>query len=274
MNRRVIDAHIHLDMYNDDERALILKELEGHSVDALVAVSNDLASSCRQLEFARIDSRIKPAIGWHPEQNVPGEEEIQAILKLIDENQHGLTAIGEVGLPYYLRQEKPKLKLAAYVEVLETFIRKAAHTKLPIVLHAVYEDAEVVCDLLEAHSITHAHFHWFKGEDAVLQRILANGYMVSVTPEVLYREKIQRVVEQTPLSQLMVETDGPWPFEERFSGHMTHPSMMHDSIQKIADIKRMNEDEVYQSIYETTKEFYWIDKKRNISLSDKPSGNG
>ncbi|WP_153721562.1 TatD family hydrolase [Sporosarcina cascadiensis] len=259
MNRRLIDAHIHLDMYSDEERILLLKELEASYVDALVAVSKDLSSSHRQLESARFDSRIKAAIGWHPEQAVPSEEELQAILNLIDENHHLLTTVGEVGLPYYLRQKKADLDLLPYVKALEKFIQKAAHTKLPIVLHAVYEDAAAVCDLLEAYSIMSAHFHWFKGEDAVLKRILANGYVVSVTPDVVYKEKIQHIVEQTPLSQLMVETDGPWPFEERFSGKLTHPSMMHESVQKIADIKRMNADEVYKSIYETTKAFYRIE---------------
>ncbi|WP_153730966.1 TatD family hydrolase [Sporosarcina obsidiansis] len=258
MNRRLIDAHIHLDMYKEEEQNVILRELEEIGVDALIAVPNDLASSHRQLELARLDSRIKPAIGYHPEQTLPSEDELQAILYLITENNRQLTAIGEVGLPYYLRQEQPDLEVAPYLEVLEQFIRKAAQTKLPVVLHAVYNDAESVCDLLETYSIPAAHFHWFKGNDRILERILANGYVISVTPDIVYKQKIQHIAKQTPLSQLLVETDGPWPFEGPFSEKMTHPSMLHQSIQMISQIKRIDVEEVYQRVYETTRSFYQL----------------
>lgn len=256
MNRNVIDAHIHLDMYTDHERLQILKELEETSVESLIAVSNNLASSLRQLEFARMDSRVKPAIGYHPEQSLPSERELEGIMQLIDDNREGLIAIGEVGLPYYLRQDKPEVDVAPYVSLLERFMQKAVDCDLPIVLHAIYEDAELVCDMLESYHIRQAHFHWFKGNDAVLERMLAKGYVLSVTPDVTYEQEIQHIVKQTPLSQLMVETDGPWPFKGRFAEKMTHPSMMHHSIDTIADIKGMRVEEVYRQIYQTTKKFY------------------
>ena len=31
---------------------------------------------------------------------------------------------------------------------------------------------------------------------------------------------------------MMVETDGPWPFEERFKGHGVHPRMIHAVVVK------------------------------------------
>lgn len=258
LSRCVIDAHIHMDMYEEQQYIKILDELEQNDITALVAVSNDFASSVRQLKLAKEDNRIKPAIGYHPEQALPTEHEIVSILQLIDDNAESLTAIGEVGLPYYLRQEQPGLDVTPYVDVLECFIRKAAQLDLPIALHAVYDDGEIVCDLLEKYSVSRAHFHWFKGEDHVLQRIVANGYMISVTPEVVYRPKIQRLVRKTPISQLMVETDGPWPFIGRFAEKMTHPSMMHHSIETIADIKGIRVEEVYRQIYGTTRKFYRI----------------
>ena len=256
MRRYVIDAHIHMDMYEIDQRSKILNELEQNDVTALVSVSNNLESSVRQLNLAKTDDRIKPAIGYHPEQVLPTEQEALSILRLIDDHAESLTAIGEVGLLYYLRRERPGLDLAPYVHLLECFIRKAGQLDLPIALHAVYEDAEIVCELLEKYSVSRAHFHWFKGEDRVLHRIISNGYMISVTPEVVYRPKIQQLVESVPLSQLMVETDGPWPFEEMFKGKLTHPSMVHESMKSIAVIKGIDLEEVYEEIYTRTQEFY------------------
>lgn len=245
-------------MYEEDDRLQILNELEVNDITSIVSVSNNLESSVRQLEFSRSDSRIKPAIGYHPEQALPTEDELSSILQLIDDNAGCLTAIGEVGLPYYLRQERPDLEVTLYIDILKCFIRKTAEHDLPIALHAVYKDAGVVCEMLEQHSIPKAHFHWLKGEDRIVQQIVSNGYMISVTPEVTYREKIQHIVKQVPLSQLMVETDGPWPFEHSFKGKLTHPSMMHESIKSIAEIKGVTVDEAYREIYNTTQRFYHI----------------
>lgn len=256
MYRNIIDAHIHLDMYADTERLQILNELDQTSVESLIAVSNNLASSLKQLEFAKMDCRIKPAIGYHPEQALPSEDELERMMQLIDANRDILVAIGEVGLPYYLQQEEPEMNVTPYVVLLERFMQKAVAYELPIVLHAVYQDADIVCDLLENYDITQAHFHWFKGNDAVLERMLRNGYVLSVTPDVTYEPEIQHIVKQTPISQLMVETDGPWPFKGQFAKKMTHPSMIHQSMYAIADIKGLGLEETYHQIHKTTRNFY------------------
>ena len=79
---------------------------------------------------------------------------------------------------------------------------------MPIVLHAVYEDADIVCDLLEKYKVSRAHFHWFKGSDETMKRMMRNGYYISITPDVLHKEKIRKIVSYYPLEYMMVETDG------------------------------------------------------------------
>ena len=69
--------------------------------------------------------------------------------------------------------------------------------------------------------------------------MIKNGYFISVTPDVCYEKEIQRLVHLYPLEQMMVETDGPWPFEGPFQSQITHPSMIHQSIKVIADIKKL-----------------------------------
>lgn len=83
------------------------------------------------------------------------------IYKLIEDHVEDIVAIGEVGLPYYLRKEDEHIAINSYISVLQRFVELASKYDLPIVLHAVYEDADVVCDLLEKHKVSRAHFHWF-----------------------------------------------------------------------------------------------------------------
>ncbi|TMN22883.1 TatD family hydrolase [Lentibacillus cibarius] len=176
MSARIIDAHIHMDMYHPDERSRILDDMESSGVDALISVSSHLDSARENLQLAWQDSRIKSAIGYHPEQSLPSDEVVGNLLRLIDRHQHELTAVGEIGLPYYLRQEGKVTSLEAYTDVLEAFIQKAVELDKPIVLHAIYDDAPMVCDLLEKHSAAKAHFHWFKGDGRTVERLRANDY--------------------------------------------------------------------------------------------------
>ncbi|MEH7095537.1 TatD family hydrolase [Neobacillus vireti] len=255
---KMIDAHIHVDQYKDQEIESILKSSD--SLEALLSVSFDLESCKRNLELSRKYQKIKPAFGFHPEQSLPAEHELGRLVQWMGEHQNDMKAVGEVGLPYYLRmdQKVSNSQFGQYKELLELFIRLAKKWDKPIVLHAVYDDAPEVCDLLEKHSVEKAHFHWFKGEEKTVARMIQNGYFISVTPEIVYKEKIQRLVRGYPLMLMMIETDGPWPFEGPFMGKMTHPDMMKETIFKMAEIKKLSETEVSERLVGNTKEFYGI----------------
>ncbi|GIP35769.1 TatD family hydrolase [Paenibacillus sp. J2TS4] len=258
-----IDAHIHLDQYSDDELAGMLREMPENGIEGLVAVSTD-GPSCRRTQVLHADypRLIRPAYGFHPEQPLLPEEEQDALLSWMKEQKGTMAAIGEVGLPYYTRRAKwaqeneGGLDLQPYVEWLESCLRLAAEVNKPVVLHAVYEDAEMVCDLLEKHNVAKAHFHWFKGSDKTTERMIRNGYYVSVTPDIVYEEEIWRLAARYPLEQMMVETDGPWPFEGPFQGKRTHPWMLAAVVDKLARLKRVDSRECAQLVLENTRSFY------------------
>ncbi|MCD4838304.1 TatD family hydrolase [Neobacillus sedimentimangrovi] len=253
---KIIDAHIHLDRYEDKEIESMLKKADW--LEALVSVSFDLHSCKRNLRLNKTYSKVKPAFGFHPEQPLPNERELTKLMDWMTQHKEEMIAVGEVGLPYYLRKDG---KVSApeygqYLELLETFLVLAKKWEKPIVLHAVYDDAPVVCDLLEKHNITKALFHWFKGDQKTTSRMMTNGYSISVTPEILYKEKIQQLAKSYPLEQIMVETDGPWPFDGPFTGQKTHPNMIKYSISTLAKIKKQSEKEVSEQIYKNTRVFY------------------
>lgn len=252
----LIDAHIHIDNYEAKEQAQIINDCEKWKIEALIAVSNNLSSAKETLRLAMKHPIIKPACGFHPEQSIPSQQEIETLLYYIDTNHKDFIAIGEVGLPYYRKKENPSLSLEPYIQLLEQMVKRATTYNKPIIVHAIYEDATTVCDLLEKHNVTRAHFHWFKGDAHTIERMIKNGYCISITPDILYEKEIKTIVKQYPLEQLMVETDGPWPFEEKFKGEITHPWMMHDSIKEIGRIKNISIEEVYHQTLRTTKEFY------------------
>lgn len=266
---KYIDTHIHLDAYKPEEQQLIVSELSMYNVDLVITVSMHMASCLRNQALHRAHpDLVKPAYGFHPEQPVPSEDELARLLDWIRDHAHEAVAIGEVGLPYYLRTEAEAngmangvpndvaFDLAPYIELLEQFVMMAAELNKPLALHAVYDDADIACDLLEKHSIERAHFHWFKGSEQTIERIVANGYVISFTPDIVYDREIQQVAAQVPLEHMLAETDGSWQHEGPYAGQMTHPRMVADVVRQIAALKNVSEEHAIQTILSTTRRFY------------------
>jgi TatD DNase family protein len=260
-----IDAHIHVDKYEPDERERLLAEAYAAGGEAVVGVSMNL-DSCRENRrlAQRHAGRYMPAYGHHPEIPLPQPDEERELFAWI-RRRHAdgePFAIGEVGLPYYARTEAEAAGRPfdedPYVELLDRFAALAAELNRPIVLHAVYEDAAKACDLLEKHGVRRAHFHWFKGPEETIRRMIARGWHVSVTPDVVYEPEIQTLVRAYPLDLLMAETDGPWPHEGPFAGRPTTPAMVQEVIRAVAELKGLGADETAAAMLAVTKRFYGI----------------
>lgn len=252
------DAHIHLDQYSIAERQLLFDDLQ---VEGVVAVSTNLTSCLQTQKLARQHpSLVYPAYGFHPEQ--PLTDDLTILFDFIQKNHAEMIAIGEVGLPYYTAREHVQqgivLDTQPYINLLKKFISLAVKFRKPIVLHAVHEDAAVVCGLLEEQHCQRAHFHWYKGDEATTNRMIRNGYFVSVTPDIFYKKRTQELVLAYPLHQLMAETDGPWQHEGSFARQMTHPNMVTHIATEIARIKDMPVDKVSHQLHENTRHFYGL----------------
>ncbi|TJY43236.1 TatD family deoxyribonuclease [Cohnella pontilimi] len=256
------DAHIHLDQYKPAERTVMLDAAFRSGVEGVLSVSMDRASCEENLRLARTyPGRVIPAYGHHPEQPPLEGAALDSLCRWIAERpRHETFAIGEVGLPYFLRKEAEAagrpFDTAPYMTQFERFVRLAAELDRPLALHAVYEDTDTVMDLLQKYRIRRAHFHWFKGSPQTVERLIDNRYMISVTPEVLYDEETRHLARTYPLDLLMVETDGPWPFEGPFTGKLTEPSMVIDSVREIALLRSLDVDTVRNIAATNTQEFY------------------
>lgn len=260
----LIDTHIHLEQYAADELQSMLEQSFSGGLTGAVAVSMDLDSAKRTRELARAHpGRIMPAYGWHPEQELPDEAEMQALLTWIRERHEAgeAFAIGEVGLPYYMRTEAEaagrKFDDAGHLRILREFVSLAADTGRVIILHAVYEDAAKALELLREFGVARAHFHWYKGDEAVTRMLADAGFYISLTPDVLYEEEIRPLAVSYPLERLMTETDGPWPFEGPFAGQATHPLMMRESVGEIARLRGMDEREAAFALAANARRLYF-----------------
>jgi TatD DNase family protein len=236
----MIDAHIHLDKYPRDLLDKLIEEWRVGGIKGVVAVSTNLASAYQTLEIKEsYPDFIYAALGYHPEQALPQAQELNELRTLIKTESKNIVAIGEVGLPHYELQSLNDPPIEGYLDLLQSFCELGVEQNLPLVLHAVHNKAELAFDLLSSHKVAKAHFHWLKAPASVVEKIIEAGYYISVTPEVCYRERDQKLVERVPLQQLLIETDGPWSYAGSFSTRKTTPLFLHEVAAKVGEIKKV-----------------------------------
>jgi TatD DNase family protein len=136
----------------------------------------------------------------------------------------------------------------------------ARELDLALILHAPHQSAADALAIALSAGVTRAVFHWHKSDQATTQAILDAGYFVSLTPEVVYRERERELARFVPLSSLVVETDGPWQYGGAFAGQPTGPWMIRDAIEAIAEIKNITFRIAADSISENATALFSISR--------------
>jgi TatD DNase family protein len=241
----IIDSHCHLqDPEFGDARNAVTRAVE-HEVWGIIAVGGDPASNLRTLEVTAANGKIVwPAFGFHPEWPLT-DDDLARVEAQVAEEHSRLVALGEIGLPWY------SLDGAADPEALMTCGRQrfgrlldlAGRFDLPVVIHAPHAAAKRAFEMLKERSIDRAVFHWHKASEDVTRAIVDAGYFVSVTPEVVYRDRDRELVEAVPLESLLVESDAPWAYAGEFSGMPSGPWLCARVVEEVAKIKRLPVDE-------------------------------
>ncbi|MFA5308168.1 MAG: TatD family hydrolase [Dehalococcoidales bacterium] len=236
----LIDTHAHLDEIEDLD--VVLSEAKEAGLTGIIAVGQDLASNVKTLEIAAgYPGFVYPALGLHP-WNIK-ESEIGASLDFIRENIAKAVAVGEVGLDYHKRVRAAADK-DLQKRVLRELLRIAAEHDKPALMHTRYAWRDAY-DLVREAGLKKAVFHWYTGPSSVLRDIVASGCYISVTPAIEYHEEHRRAVKETPLAQLLLETDSPVTYGRGREGEFkATPADAARSLRGAAALKGISEAEL------------------------------
>jgi TatD DNase family protein len=255
---RLIDAHIHLTSPRYTDLAGLVARAQQAGVVGVVAAAVDEATS-RQI-LAMVDTFpafVHGGLGVHPERPIT-DDETARVMALIRQERARLVAIAEVGLPWYTVRERPDREalITAGEPRLQRFLRLAGELDLAVVLHAPHDTAARALALIQAEGIERAVFHWHKAAPEVTQAIVEGGYYISVTPETCYRGRDRELVAAVPLANLVIETDGPWPYAGEFEGHPTEPTFLSRIVDAVATIKGLEGQDVGEIIAQNTRKLF------------------
>ena len=247
---RLFDTHAHIcDPVFDKDRDAVLERARRAGVVALIAVGENLADARKNLELAERHPMLKPAAGLYPD--VLDVNQAEQMADFIRQNRSRLTAIGEVGLDYWVIKDDSDKALQR--SIFKIFIELSKELNLPLNVHSRSAGRHAIALLLE-NKAERVQMHAFDGKSGAALPAVEAGYFFSIPPSVVRSRQKQKLVNQLPLSCLLLETDSPVlgpSSEER-----NEPANIWHSVKTIAALKNVSEEAVLSAVSENTEKLY------------------
>lgn len=241
----LIDGHAHLSEIEHPERAV--KNAVKTGVNRMVAVAMNLDSCRKTLALAdRFPDNILPAIGYHP-WSIKAED-VEDTIFFITKNIHRCIALGEVGLDYKVKVKK-KLQKTVFSKLLNLSVK---YNK-PVIIHSRFSHQRTYEMTVEA-GVEKAVFHWYSGPVDILENIIASGYHVSATPALAYSPHHQSAMARAPLEKILIETDAPVQYGDRFS----EPADLKETLFHLSMIKKITEGELAGIVTKNAERFFGL----------------
>jgi TatD DNase family protein len=251
----LIDTHAHLDMkdFGKDRQETLDRALEG-GITHIISVGIDLSSSIKALELANTYDFVYASVGYHPHHATDIDQQvIKELERLVSEPN--VVAWGEIGLDFYRRYSPPDMQVKAFKRQLEM----ALDLELPVIIH----DREAHTELLEIleemrKGKAEGVIHCFSGDYDMATALIEMGYHISIPGTVTYKKglQVQEVATRIPLDRLLVETDAPFLAPVPHRGKRNEPLYVTYTVQKIAQLRNMEFQEVALQTAENAKRVF------------------
>lgn len=242
----IIDTHCHLHDPAFADLRDTLRTALAHDVWGVVAVGCDAESNAVTLAAAAAAPKaVWACLGFHPDWARLIDEDLDRVEQQLAEHHARIVALGEVGLPWYSLENAPDaaMLMSRGRARLDRLLRLASRWDLAVALHAPHGAAVGALEALRRHRIERAVFHWHKAPADVTRQIVEAGYFVSVTPELIYRERDREMVAAVPLESLLVESDAPWKYRGEFEGLPSGPWLAARVAEEVAKLKQLPADD-------------------------------
>lgn len=250
------DSHAHL-----SDRCL-LDDLDGvlhRARDAGVALIGNVFLSLAAWEENRerfdAEQGVFFILGRHPTDAAGWQEGELDAADAVFAADPRFRAIGEIGLDYYWKDVPPgqqkRMFLAQAVHALER--------DLPVVIHCREAESDTLA-ILEDIGFRDRPLLWhcFGGDRALAERILGNGWDISVAGPVTYpaNSALREAVRHIPPERLHVETDSPYLSPQNRRGKRNEPANVAFTAAYIADFLEQDRAAFWRRCGENTRRFF------------------
>ncbi len=242
-----IDVHCHLDLLENVE--LAVSEARKKNVKLILTAGIDSKTNRKSLELAEKFEEVEAVLGIYPDEclKISGKG-IETEIEFIRKNAEAVAAIGEVGLDFSsdITEREKKKQLNGF----KKFIKLAVELNKPVVVHSRKAEKECI-ETLEALGAKKVVMHYFSGKMKLVEKIIKNGWFLSVPTAVKNSEHFQNVIRLADVKNLLCETDSPYSHPEKKFPNF--PENVVESYKMIAKIKGLSLKEVEKIIEENLR---------------------
>jgi len=239
----LVDVHCHLNFVDyDKDRDEVVKRAEKLDM-AVIDSGTCIKDNIKSLELSKKYKAVNSSLGLYPLYAINlKEKELEDEIDFIRRNKDSMVAIGEIGLD----KSEDDCNIEKQVEIFRRVLTLAEKIKKPVVIHSRKAEKECI-EIIETFKIKNVDMHCFSGNFKLVKKVQDNGWFFSIPTNIVRLFHFQKIVEETPMSQLLTETDSPYlsPFIEK----RNEPSFVVETIRKISEIKKLNEEEVKKLIF-------------------------
>jgi TatD DNase family protein len=259
----MIDTHCHLERR---EYGADLDQVIKRSKQRLQAVITSCANP-KDLTFTLNLVRQHPnfifaTAGLHPVYvNRINENVLKEYFAEIKKSKDLLVGVGEIGLDYNWVKDSVLQKKQRDFFLHQ--ITLAKELDLPVVIHSRDSTIDAI-EILEDTSLEKIQMHMFT-ERSVLDRIISNGWSISVNTSLLRSKNLRKIVRDCPLDYLLLETDSPWlgigedGNIKALDEVRNEPTAIMLVARKIAEIKKISLKEVDEETSKNAQSFFGLE---------------
>lgn len=253
---KLIDTHAHLQFEKFDiDRTKVISE-NSQKLLAVINPSSSLESSEKAVELATQVSNFYAAVGIHPHHVDQWQEStLLALEKLLTRPK--VVALGEIGLDNHEYIGHPKPNLEKQSRILVAQIELALKFKRPILFHCrkAYDE---LYNLIKKYQPIKGLLHCFMGDLKTAQKFIDLGLLISFAGNLTYKSnlEIQEAARVLPANKIVIETDSPFLTPEPLRGQRNEPFNVLLIAQKIADLRKINLDQVADFTTQNAKNLF------------------
>ena len=253
----IFDTHAHYNSKQyEEDRDQVLRGLKDAGVEKVVNIAAEWDSLEATVKLTEEYPFVYGTVGIHPdhvEELDPGKLEI--ILQMSRKDK--ILAIGEIGLDYHWMVSSKDMQKEWFIRQLEL----AKEENLPVVIHsrdAARDTFEIMRDV-HAGS-TQGVIHCYSGSVEMAREYVKLGYYLGIGGVVTFKNSkvLKRVVEEIPLSHLVLETDCPYLSPVPYRGKRNSSDRLTYVAAAIASLKGCDREDVERITWENAHRLYGL----------------
>lgn len=250
----IFDTHAHYDdeQYDEDRENLLLSMNE-NGVKYIVNQSVDIKTSNFSISLAEKFPYVYAAVGIHPE-DVDKSENVDEIKRLASHEK--VVAIGEIGLDYHYTKLNKDIQLDYFKKQLIL----ANEANLPVVIHDRDAHGDTLDTLKSIKVKKGGVLHCFSGSVEMAKELIKLGYYLGFDGPITFKNAQTSidVIKYAPIDRILVETDSPYLTPEPFRGKRNNSMYLEYVINKIAEIKGLEPNEIGEITMNNAKKLFKI----------------